>query len=309
MFETLGEAICAFCAEKYSNALMTLAEVGTAISEISHTNAGINKLAWDAIKDAVTTTIEGLMPFGYALCALFFIISLVELAMTERMTLEFFVKYFSKLVIGVCAVYYSQFIYEHIFALGNSLTTLMGNLFTSSSNYNSIQEQMEALGMDEVALTQTFKDIMGQDGASGWIGLLMGTVSMVIPMNLAALVLKIVAYVVGFTRILEMSIRACFLPVACALISDDGWRGAGGRYIRKFIAVCAQGGVLVCIGNVTTRIIMLVAQNSLSGFSKTSFDACLKTFTSSLVVIFGFGIASVSLMFKSIGIVNDVFGG
>lgn len=309
VFDTLGQAICGFCAEKYSSTFETLAEVGTSIAEISHTNDGINATIWGTLKNVVETTIDGLMPFGYALCVLFFMISLIELAMSERMTLEFFVKYLSKLVIGVCAVYYSQYIYEHVFGLGNALTTLMGNLFTISSSGQTIAEQMESLGIDAQSLTEQFQSIMGDDGANGWIGLLMSTVSMIIPLNLAALVLKIVAYVVGFTRILEMSIRACFLPVACALISDDGWRGAGGRYIRKFIAICAQGGVLVCIGNITTKLMIGVTAESFNTLAYGSFDEVLKTFTQTIVVIFGFGIASISLMFKSIGIVNDVFGG
>ena len=39
-----------------------------------------------------------------------------------------------------------------------------------------------------------------------------------------------------------------FFPIAMGLMSDDGWRGAGGRYLKKFLAVCCQSAVLVVIG-------------------------------------------------------------
>lgn len=315
--KTLGHAICKFCASKFSSAFQTLAEVGEAIAEISKTDGSITGTIWSQMSEVVTKVIDGLVPFGLSLCVLFFIIALLELAMSERMTLEFFVKFLSKLVVGVCAVYFAKDIWTECVKLGNAFGELVGSLFTLSEEGQTVVEQMEDLGLTADQLTTTFTTYIDEKGANGWIGILMGTVSMVIPLGLAAIVLKIVSYMVGFTRILELCIRGCFLPVACALLSDDGWRGAGGRYIRKFIAICCQSAVLVAIGNVTSSMIMLACsgcftdlQNYVKGES-TSFDpdVFLDNFLTANMIAFGVGFASVKLMFSSIGIINDVFGG
>lgn len=316
--KTLGHAIAKFCASKFSSAFQTLAEVGEAIAEISSTDGSITSTIWDEMSAVVTQVIDGLVPFGLSLCVLFFIIALLELAMSERMTLEFFVKFLSKLVVGVCAVYFAKDIWQECVKLGNAFGELVGSLFSLTTAGQTAEEQMEELGLSADALTTLFTTYIDEKGANGWIGILMGTVSMVIPLGLAAIVLKIVAYMVGFSRILELCLRGCFLPVACALLSDDGWRGAGGRYIRKFIAICCQSAVLVAIGNVTSSMIMLACsgcfdglKTHINGKSDVPFDpdTFLDSFLTANMIAFGVGIASVKLMFSSIGIVNDVFGG
>ena len=110
------------------------------------------------------------------------------------------------------------------------------------------------------------------------------------------------------------------MPIACALLSDDGWRGAGGRYIRKFIGICAQGAVMVVIGQLTGGIMGAIC-SSMKSSMRAKVDTAIANagtkpgfglvidIVESTVAIVGIGVACVSLMFKSIGIVNDVFGG
>jgi hypothetical protein len=125
-------------------------------------------------------------------------------------------------------------------------------------------------------------------------------------LRLVALVINAITYIVCISRLLEMSARGCFLPIAIAMMSDDGWRGAGGRYIRKYIAVCAQGAVLVVAGTMISYG-MSVAGSSMIG--QLSSCGSISSFLGYLVLFIAIAIAGVSMLFKSIGIVNDAFGG
>lgn len=105
---------------------------------------------------------------------------------------------------------------------------------------------------------------------------------------------------------MEMSVRASFMPIAFALLADDGWRGAGGRYIRKYLAICCQSVVLCMIGGLHSiafnKLILVFNTNIAEG------GAADGSVPGAMLFMFGLSFATISLMFKSIGIVNDVFG-
>ena len=145
VFETIGDSVCDLCADMYNSAVVKLAEVGSTVAEVSKTDGSLTGTIWSSLEGMVTNVIDGLKPFGYAICVLFFLIALLELAMSERMTLEFFVKFFSKLVIGFCAVYFANDIWEACVGVGNSLGDLMASLFTIGGTQGSVESQIDTL--------------------------------------------------------------------------------------------------------------------------------------------------------------------
>lgn len=248
--------------------------------------------------NTVQTIGMSLESIGYALCFLFFLISLVELAMSERMTMEYFIKYFSKLVIGVAAISYWQEIYRVCRGFGNALSGLI-----STSGSAAI----------EINLHGTFLNYVNGEGASSWLILLVGSVLIGAPLIIASFVIIGVVYIVVFTWLLEFSIRGCFLPIACALLSDDGWRGAGGRYIRKFLGVACQGAVMVTVSKLTSESLYSIVSSVASSANNVQ-DAdenfnFLFDLAQNIVVVVAICIATVSVMFKASAIVSDVFGG
>jgi predicted deacetylase len=101
-----------------------------------------------------------------------------------------------------------------------------------------------------------------------------------------------------------------FMPIAFALISDDGWRGAGGRYIRKFIAVCAQIAVLIVVAKITAGVMSLSTEEVLSAIQEAAdYNSLTEAMSKQMTICVGVGFASTQAMFKSISIISDAFGG
>ena len=99
-----------------------------------------------------------------------------------------------------------------------------------------------------------------------------------------------------------------FFPIAMGLMSDDGWRGAGGRYLKKFLAVCCQSAVLVVIGGLCAYLMRTLAQTVISNIQNTGGEVNLTLLVGNFSLMLGVGVAMISAMMKSIGIVNDMFG-
>jgi hypothetical protein len=128
--------------------------------------------------------------------------------------------------------------------------------------------------------------------------------SMFIPfigIELVMLVMEVITWMLAFTRLLEICVRGMFLPIGLSLMSDDGWHGAGGRYLKKFIAVVCQSAVLIAIAKITTLILTSAATGMVTNLN-------MSTIIQSLLVMVMVAIACVSVMFKSVGICNDIFG-
>lgn len=47
------------------------------------------------------------------------------------------------------------------------------------------------------------------------------------------LIMKISMYFILFSRLIEMAVRAAFMPIAVGLVTDGGWSGSAGRYIKN----------------------------------------------------------------------------
>lgn len=253
---------------------------------------------------------EAMVPIALAIALLFFFISLIEFAMSDRLTIESFIKFFAKLAIAAACICYCTQLTTAIEDFGEGLSTLIAE----NADYGGISPKvLEHLGNENA------KDLWGQGMVDGLaaehngsvplgaaFGLLLETILPFLIFSLVGVIVSAVLIIIGFSRFLELSLRAAFMPIAIALISDDGWRGAAGRYIRKFIAICAQGAVLT--------VLMNILQGGIPTCFGWEFDSSgIPIFSSiplftSIVYVIGFSIAVVSIMFKSIGIINDVFG-
>lgn len=304
-----------FCAWIWSLALYPFVNLAPTITGlVTGTDGGVlgGELAGmvspgGALDSKITPVMESLMPVGYALCLLFFLISLLELAMSERMTMEYMIKFFSKFVVGVVAIYYCRDIFKICREMGATMSTWVS---------------MSAAKTVEIpSLENVFYQYVTTGGGAAWIFAVLGSLVGAAPLLFIAFGLLGMTYVTVFTWLLEMGARGIFLPIALSLLSDDGWRGAGGRYIKKFLAICCQGVVMVIIASLMTSI-MQVAMGGVvkavgDGFTGTDGflgiggeDAnFMLQLLKSTVVVAGVGIASFSVMGKSMSIISDVFGG
>lgn len=259
------------------------------------TNATINKI-YDSLNNLSVTLSQSLEGVGAAIAALFFIISLVEFAMSDRLTIESFIKFFAKLVIAIFLIANCAELTTSIIDFGNGLgNVVQANGFESPAASTVTVEDFYN------ALTNDGED----DGLIAGIGAFLSAFSTTGIMHIAAMGIRIVLYVIGFSRMLELMIRGAFMPVAIGLISDDGWKGAAGRYIKKFVAICAQASILAVLGTIMTFCMLTCLGLDVGG---TDGAKQILENKSNIMMAIGVGVAGVAVMFKSIGIVNDVFG-
>lgn len=268
---------------------------------------GIMSTAEQKVKAITANGVGAMQGLGVALALLFFIIALLELTTTERLTLEFFIKFFGKLVISVGLIGVCPRITAAISDFATAFTSLVvGSGLTSGTLQLTPETRWEST-LKAFFVTST--------EAVGWIVMIFEGVIMMLIFCIVFIVLFVISYIIALTRLIEMTVRGVFLPIAFALISDDGWRGAGGRYVKKYVAICCQGAILVMIAKVMTSILSAVMADGFDKMTKHSVTGgLLESMTDMgtpfglLIFAVGICIAGVSVMFKSIGIVNDVFG-
>lgn len=284
----LRESCCKLVAELYANAYQNM-QVGDIIQQA--TGVGGEGFGASANETVMNICIDQVCPavasIGIAIVLLFFIISLVELAISDRMTPELFIKYFSKFVIAAVLVDKSSVLIKACVGFGNALTvSFSGSNADAALTYNDV-------------FNNYFSYFMGLE--SSWILIVIGALFSILLIYIASIIVTVITYLVAFTRIMEMGVRGAFMPIALGLMADDGWKGPAGRYIKKFLAVCSQGAVLALLGTLSSKVMLVCADNVMTpGTGPSSLG--------SFIVILGIGFATCTLMFKSIGIINDVFG-
>jgi len=250
-----------------------------------------------ALQDAVVAFLPSMQALALAISVVFFLIALLELTTQERLTLEFFIKFFGKLVISI--------------ALIASCETLTKNLMLFGEGFGTMFKSFVP-GVSATGTAPTEADLYDIFNASDvhWSQIILSAISVGTPMALATKVLLIITYMVAFSRLIELCARGMFMPIAFALISDDGWRGAGGRYIRKFIAVCAQIAVLIVVAKITTGVMSLSTEEVLSAIQEAAdYNSLTEAMSKQMTICVGVGFASTQAMFKSISIISDAFGG
>lgn len=303
----IREAVSKLCAAIFEIALGNVVSTPSKVGEILKGNG---MPAFDSLLNlggSVDSTakevIKLLQPTGYALCVLFFIIALLELAMSERMTMEYFVKFLSKLVVGYAVVYYCPEIYDTLREIGYWLMDTI-----SADNPDHVYNPN---------LADVFINYTSNNGAGSWFPLLCASILIGGTILIGSYALLGVVYIVLFTWVLEMGVRGMFLPIACSLLSDDGWRGAGGRYIRKFLGICSQGMVMAAVMRLIAGIMdglidsIITTADGLSGATDAfaGSNSFIGNLAGTCIIVLGVMIAGVSVMMKSMSVVSDVFGG
>lgn len=290
-----------WAAEQFADAICGVNGLGDTITSLvaadSETGAtGVTAKVQAGLTSAASNVTSSMQAVALAIAMLFFLIALLELSTSERLTLEFFIKFFSKLAISIFLIYMIPTIITTVVQFGGALATEYNNAkLVDATTEKDLRDTIEKSVMD-----------MYNAGSVAKWPLIITALLYCGMLKLVGLALSVIAYIVCVSRLLEMTVRGCFLPIAVALISDDGWRGAGGRYIRKYIAICSQGAVLVMVGKLTNYVMGIAATQIFA--TTTGGGGTIGDILSNCAIFLAIAIASVSLMFKSIGIVNDAFG-
>ena len=302
---------------------LMITSLGSVVDSILTFDQGGGPLAsaFTSVRNAITNSvIPPLQAVGYGMVAMFFMVKLLEHATTQQMTLESFVKMFTKLIVGVVAIDYSKDIFSWFFQIGQAFgnivkgITLLGSAATLE-DYGTITKEM----VPEVADSLTIA------GGITWLFSFSIISILLIIILVIELILMGCAFFVSFSRMFEICLRGAFLPIGLALLSENGWQGGGGRYVKKFLACCSKVMVLLMVSKLMTGFMNFIAQGSVKTAGvkmQTTFgtvgDIFATVFASvgatigtrlwGCVICIFIGIAGVGLMFKADGLVNDIFG-
>lgn len=242
---------------------------------------------------ALTTFVSSLQAplrvIATVIAALFFLLALVDLGMSERFNLETFTKFLSKLVVAVFLIQNSNYLVTFGNAIGDWAGEEILQYVNGSGSFG--ENSNESF---RTALTNMFASHPELIPETDW-GKLVSLMSFYI---YGAISLIAVAFLLTIliSRLLELAIRGACMPLALSFATEEGWRGSAIRYVKKYAALCLQGPVIVVI-NMLGQWIMI---NLMANFAN---ELVLCTIFSIAI-----NIAVVGASKQSIQVMNDVMG-
>lgn len=267
---------------------------------------------------------------GMVMAFVAWVIAVVDLTIQDRLSPETFVKSFAKLGLGIGLCGATSAIIIGINEFADGFTSDVANLSISQAQYtaahgghtniNSASDYQQYMGEGDSTSglfssmsKQDLIDSMTGDGKGGLVdglSIYIQAIFFWIPAVLGVMALTVVMYLIAFSRIMEKAVRETFLGISFGLLADDGWRGPGARYIKKYVAIVCQGGVLTLLCKIYGLAITTAFNAMAEALANAGGDinAISSALTESQMVVWGCGFATLGLMFKSIGILNDLFG-
>lgn len=306
-----------------------------------------------------TDTEMGIMGYlsgiGLAIAMAYFAIAIIQMAMEDKLTPEQMIKAGAKLAISIGIIMWSPAILEKMFNFGKSFADMFG-----SSNFDNISVPIQGtvyvtsysggiptgtvsqnyyiadVDMDW-AMTVYFEiyKIVGTAIAAlspslgiGLSGFLLLFANIMLMMLLSSILIPIIQLCVMFvklTRIIELGVRGALMPIAAGLMADDGWRGAGGRYVRKLLALCIQLGIVnltmaitgimmqaVIVYNLVGGLYNILFQGvAFAGVAVDSTPTTIDGFVSYMTTVANNSITSAIMVIEQLGAsgINVVLGG
>ena len=186
---------------------------------------------------------EAMSVIGICLIFLFFLIDILDEVQADSFTIEHLIKKLLTLTVAIIIVNMGADIFDYICQMGDALiedaadATKVGN----EGALNKIYDVLKAAGNKDGLLSSVLAVV-------ACVGVL---VEHAVPYVLM-LVAVVIAYLVGFGRLIEVLVRFAFAPIALAQLVSGGAKGPGMRYIKKFASTVFQGAVCVlAFGTVT----------------------------------------------------------
>lgn len=229
-------------------------------------------------------SVTGIMQSGYnimigisaALITLYFLMDLIEqIQRGQGQTPELLLRSFLKVVIAVELIIHGFDLFITLRQVGDSLTSSLTSVTSIASGGMNVADQIVPTG-------------------EKWYTYLGLVFQLILPFAFSKII-YLGINVTCYARIIELVVRTVFAPVAIADIFHDGMHSPGVRYIKKYIAVCLQGAVIICILAITSTI----SASALSGMAGND-----NFIWATLAINF----SALMAILKSQGLANDVAG-
>lgn len=294
---------------------------------------------------SATGIMQYMCSIGISIALIFFLISILQLVTEDRFTPEFLVKFFAKFIIAFCVILWSPDILAYIIDFGDALAV---DVAQKARGLLGTTETFDPAALEALIKNHAiwhYKNV----GWDGWTGV--GTKSGAKGMDLWGVweafkfwiegsmlgIFKFISYLLNavvmlivLTRIMELYIRGAFFPIAAGLMSDDGWRGTGGRYFRKLMSLATQSAAIMMVANVFS-VMMQAAIGSIfassilgkyEGLCHDTLDGvanctkCLNAISTPLnvpvmkpmMICIVLCVAGLATMFKAASMMDDLWG-
>lgn len=198
----------------------------------------INMDSFTGLSDVAGAISVGLQPLAGAICCLFMLINLVELAANDKFTLEMFMMFFVKVALSLALIKASPSLIELGNAVSVEASAAVDKFTDSYTNGDSMDDELQSIA-DELSADTGNKAVNALSNVSIRLSLFMS--------QLGAFFCSLFVGTVLISRLFELALRGAFMPLAMGFISEEGVKGASMRYLKQYLAVWLQGpAISVC---------------------------------------------------------------
>lgn len=249
----------------------------------------------------VTTSLETI---GVGLGVVWVMLDLIEKAQMDQMTPEVLIRWGIKMITMVIVVTNTAALAGGVIGIANEITEMV--VVTGSGSPSS-------------AVGTLYNELK----TAGFIRQTTIMLEVLIP-AIALIVCFVIMLALIYSRIIEVGIRMCFMPIGVSDAFTHGINSPGMRYIKKFFAVCLQGAVLFMILFIGLQLMSGTAAPNGGGVDDVAQTGAglfnilgAGVANAALITVFTvFGwlgdivimIAMIGAMLKSQQIVNDIAG-
>lgn len=246
----------------------------TDLSWVNKELAGVGDLANDAADSGIFAIMQTV---GTSLLLCMFFIHLLESALKDRNDPDSLFKEIAMLGVYAIVILFLQDIIENCVSIIDGVLALSINAPLYGSE--DLSQELTEYETDKL-IVMVFDAVIFK---------IVGTIVM--------FVVKCVCSVVVITIKIEIVVRTVLMPLAVGFIAEDGWRGPGGRYIKKWCACFFQCVIITLASRAYGMVVYHSMGNAASGGAGSFFVAVLAG-----------GFALVGICTKSGQLANDVMG-
>lgn len=170
-----------------------------------------------------------ILPIGYSLLTLFFLLGLINRSMSFRIIrIEDIVRLLIRLIIAKAVM-------ERSFDLLNMIYNMsMEAIFSVDISVESIRIVDTAALAEQISEMNLIERILFQ--------------SQFTPISIVSFVLNIMVFVICYGRILELCAYTALSPIPLAALSSEDYAGSTKRFFQHYVAICLQGLIIVLVG-------------------------------------------------------------
>lgn len=237
------------------------------------------------VENIVEDLYNAVMSAAMMLMFIYFLIAVVDKMTSENFTWEQLWKQMAMLLAA-------KLVIEH----GLEIMTLMSKVGVELVNIVN-QHGLDDFkgGLDANAVINTFEGKF--KGIFKILGDLVLFMYIIFPW-LLSWIMGMCVKIICYTRLIEIYVRACFAPLALSDFFKNGFQGNGWRYLKSFFAICLQGGIILAIAILFSKLL----DNFL-----TAVDDPANLFEF-LGIYFAVGCSAIMLMFRSLSLSKEIMG-